>query len=100
MSDESLGPSFDTGTLIRPTQRKLVCRWMESAGLRTLILPQVWEEHVADADPVRRAALRTAGATRPLTPGTGGQDRGSHADDGGVGLMLTAMLMDYRYLHL
>ena len=44
MSDESLGPGFDTGTLIRPTQRKLVCRWMESAGLRTLILPQVWEE--------------------------------------------------------
>ena len=25
-------------------------------------------EHFADADPVRRAALRTAGATRPLTP--------------------------------
>ena len=44
MGDESLGPGFDTGTLIQPTLRKLVCRWMESAGLHTLILPQVWEE--------------------------------------------------------
>ena len=44
MADEPLGPGFDAGTLIRPTQRKLVCRWMESAGARTLILPRVWEE--------------------------------------------------------
>ena len=36
MTDEPLGPGFDTVTLTRPTPRKLVCLWMEQAGLRTL----------------------------------------------------------------
>ena len=43
-SDDVLGPGFDTGTLIRPTERKLVTCWMELAGARALILPKVWEE--------------------------------------------------------
>ena len=38
------GPAFDTNTLTRPTTRKLVCCWMEQAGLPTVILPQVWTE--------------------------------------------------------
>ena len=44
MSDEALGPGFDTVTLIRPTPRKLVCLWMEQADLRTVLLPTVWEQ--------------------------------------------------------
>lgn len=42
--DERLGPAFDTNTLIRPTQRKLVGVWMDDAGLPTLVLPQVRSE--------------------------------------------------------
>ena len=42
--DEALGPGFDTVTLTRPTPRKLVCLWMEQAGLRTVLLPTVWEQ--------------------------------------------------------
>ena len=41
---DALGPGFDTGTLIRPAQRKLATCWMELAGTRTLMLPRVWEE--------------------------------------------------------
>ena len=44
MIDEPLGPGFDTVTLIWPTPRKLVCLWMEQAGLRTVLLPTVWEQ--------------------------------------------------------
>ena len=44
MIDEPLGPGFDTVTLLRPTPRKLVCLWMEKAGLRTVLLPTVWEQ--------------------------------------------------------
>ena len=44
LGNDVLGPGFDTGTLIRPTQRKLVTCWMELAGTRTLILPRVLEE--------------------------------------------------------
>ena len=44
MIDEPLGPGFDTVTLLRPTPRKLVCLWMEQAGLRTVLLPTVWEQ--------------------------------------------------------
>ena len=44
MNDDPLGPGFDTVTLIRPTPRKLACLWMEQAGLRTLLLPTVWEQ--------------------------------------------------------
>ena len=44
MTEEPLGPAFDTVTLIRPTPRKLVCLWMEQAGLRTVLLPTVWEQ--------------------------------------------------------
>ena len=44
VTDEALGPGFDTVTLTRPTPRKLVCLWMEQAGLRTVLLPTVWEQ--------------------------------------------------------
>ena len=44
MTDEPLGPGFDTVTLTRPTPRKLVCLWMEQAGLHTVLLPTVWEQ--------------------------------------------------------
>ena len=44
MTDEALGPGFDTVTLTRPTPRKLVCLWMEQAGLHTVLLPTVWEQ--------------------------------------------------------
>lgn len=50
------GPAFDSNTLIRPTQRKLVGCWMERAGLPTLILPQVWRE--LTATPVGLSATR------------------------------------------
>ena len=42
--DERIGPAFDTNTLIRPTQRKLVGVWMDDVGLPTLVLPQVRSE--------------------------------------------------------
>ena len=44
MPNDPLGPAFDTGTLIRPTQRKFACCWMEAAGFKTLVLPRVWEQ--------------------------------------------------------
>ena len=34
-----VGPAFDTNTLIRPTQRKLVGVWMDDVDLPTLVLP-------------------------------------------------------------
>ena len=39
-----VGPAFDTNTLIRPTQRKLVGVWMDDVDLPTLVLPQVRSE--------------------------------------------------------
>ena len=42
--DERQGPAFDSNTLIRPTQRKLVGVWMDDVGLPTLVLPQVRRE--------------------------------------------------------
>lgn len=44
MDAERLGPAFDSNILGRPTGRKLAGCWMEHAGLRTLVLPKVWEE--------------------------------------------------------
>ena len=44
VTDEPLGPAFDTVTLIRPTPRKLACLWVEQAGLRTPLLPTVWDQ--------------------------------------------------------
>lgn len=44
MIGEQEGPAFDSNTLSTPTPRKIVCCWMEQAGLPTLILPEVWEE--------------------------------------------------------
>ena len=49
MSDDPLGPAFDTTTLLCPTQRKLVCCWMESAGFKTLLLPRVWQQLIDGA---------------------------------------------------
>ena len=49
MTDDPLGPAFDTATLLRPTQRKLVCCWMESAGCKTLLLPRVWQQLIEGA---------------------------------------------------
>ena len=49
----SIGPAFDTMTLTRPTQRKLVGVWMEQAGYRTVILPQVWAELTYEPDSPR-----------------------------------------------
>ena len=70
-NSDALGPGFDTGTLIRPTQRKLVTCWMEEAGARTLILPRVWEElttsHRASARFNAAAAWRAI-AERPDAP--------------------------------
>jgi len=71
LGNDVLGPGFDTGTLIRPTQRKLVTCWMELAGTRTLILPRVWEEltysHPASARFNAAAAWRAI-AKRPNAP--------------------------------
>ncbi len=44
MDAERLGPAFDSNLLRQPTGRKLAGCWMEYAGLRTLVLPKVWDE--------------------------------------------------------
>lgn len=71
LGNDVLGPGFDTGTLIRPTQRKLVTCWMELAGTRALILPRVWEElaysHPASARYNAAAAWRAI-AEQPNAP--------------------------------
>lgn len=54
MADEGLGPAFDTGTLSTPTPRKLVGCWMEQAGRRTVIVPEVWRELTASQGPAAR----------------------------------------------
>jgi len=64
MTDEPLGPAFDTSTLIRPTQRKFVCCWMEDASTRTLLLPQVWTELTHGAG--MTSTFRSADAWRRL----------------------------------
>ena len=62
--DPRTGPAFDSNTLIRPTQRKLVGCWMERAGLPTLVLPQVWRE--LTATPVGLSATRHVLAWRRM----------------------------------
>ena len=42
--DPSLGLAFDTNLLSRPTQRRLMSTWMESAGMKVVIVPQVMAE--------------------------------------------------------
>ena len=43
-NDPSLGLAFDTNLLSRPTQRRLMATWMESAGMKVVVLPQVMAE--------------------------------------------------------
>ena len=40
----SRGPTCDTNLLSTPTPRRLFTLWMEEAGTRTALLPQVWVE--------------------------------------------------------
>ena len=40
----SLGPTCDTNLLSTPTPRRLFTLWMEQAGTRVPLLPQVWAE--------------------------------------------------------
>lgn len=49
MNAKPLGPAFDSNTLIKQTQRKLVTLWMEQAGADTLIVPAAWAELTRDA---------------------------------------------------
>ena len=57
------GPICDTNLLSTPTPRRLFTLWMEQAGTRTVLLPQVWAElagqNRADASP-RGIAHRNA----------------------------------------
>ena len=48
MNAKPLGPAFDSNTLIKQTQRKLVTLWMEQAGADTLIVPAAWAELTRD----------------------------------------------------
>ena len=50
MDAERLGPAFDSNILGRPTGRKLAGCWMEHAGVRTLVLPKVWDELTPDPE--------------------------------------------------
>lgn len=43
-NDPSLGLAFDTNLLSRPTQRRLMATWMESAGMKVVVVPQVMAE--------------------------------------------------------
>ena len=52
--DDPIGPAFDANTLSTPTPRKLVGCWMDQAGLRTLIVPQVWDELTHQPPSLRR----------------------------------------------
>lgn len=60
MTDDSLGPAFDTGTLSTPTPRKLVGCWMEQAGRKTVIVPEVWRELTTSQGPAAREYPKTA----------------------------------------
>ena len=51
--DNRLGPAFDSNILTRPTRRKLAGCWMESAGVPTLVLPQVWKELTKETDGIQ-----------------------------------------------
>ena len=42
--DPSLGLAFDTNLLSRSTQRRLMATWMESAGMKVVVVPQVMAE--------------------------------------------------------
>ena len=71
MADDGLGPAFDTGTLSSPTPRKLVCCWMEQAGRKTIIVPEVWRELTKSQGPAAREYPKTAWrrlAERPDSP--------------------------------
>lgn len=70
MNGDALGPAFDTATLIRPTQRKLVGCWMESAGCATLILPEVWRELTRNAGSGHRFRAADAWVRLAELPGT------------------------------
>lgn len=70
MNGDALGPAFDTATLIRPTQRKLVGCWMESAGCATLILPEVWRELTRNAGSGPRFRAADAWVRLAELPGT------------------------------
>ena len=52
--DKGLGPAFDSGTLSTPTPRKLVGCWMEQAGYKTVIVPEVWRELTESKAPAAR----------------------------------------------
>ena len=52
--NDPIGPAFDANTLSTPTPRKLVGCWMDQAGLRTLIVPQVWDELTHQPPSLRR----------------------------------------------
>ena len=49
-----MGPAFDTMTLSTPTPRKLIGCWMEQAGFKTLIVPEVWRELTKSQAPASR----------------------------------------------
>ena len=71
VADDGLGPAFDTGTLSTPTSRKLVGCWMEQAGRRTVIVPQVWRELTESPGPAARDYPKKAWrrlAERPDSP--------------------------------
>lgn len=60
VADDGLGPAFDTGTLSTPTPRKLVGCWMEQAGRKTVIVPEVWRELTQSQGPAAREYPKTA----------------------------------------
>ena len=60
--DDPIGPAFDANTLSTPTPRKLVGCWMDQAGLRTLIVPQVWDELTHQPPSLRRQGPITSSA--------------------------------------
>ena len=71
MADERLGPAFDTCTLSTPTPRKLVGCWMEQAGRKTVIVPEVWRELTQSQGPAAREYPKSAWrrlAERPDSP--------------------------------
>lgn len=68
-ADDPIGPAFDTMTLSRPTARKLVGCWMDTAGTRTLVLPEVWRELTYEPEPTRAFGSTQALAGGGASPG-------------------------------
>ena len=71
VTGDGLGPAFDTGTLSTPTPRKLVGCWMEQAGRKTVIVPEVWRELTQSQGPAAREYPKNAWrrlAERPDSP--------------------------------